>query len=131
MSLLDNLAGALSGAGGVNLEQLATQLGGGGLNTILEKFNEAGLGEIVQSWVGTGANLPIEGHQLQGVLGADAVSKLSSALGIQSSGLASVLPNLIDQLTPNGALPSSDISNLLSQAISSGVLNNLLGSLFK
>ncbi len=132
MSLLDNVMNALgenamSGHG----EQLASHLGGGGLEMIISKLQEGGLGNIIQSWVGTGANLPIGADQLHSVLGADHVAMLSSALGINGSQLASVLPGLINHLTPDGKLPEGGIGDLVSSAISSGALKNIIGGFLR
>ena len=41
----------------------------GGLAGLVERFQQAGLGNVLQSWIGTGANLPISGEQLASVLG--------------------------------------------------------------
>ena len=63
MSLLNDMLGAASGPGGFDIEKLAGQLGNGGLNGLVAKFEKGGMGEIVQSWVGTGGNLPISADQ--------------------------------------------------------------------
>jgi uncharacterized protein YidB (DUF937 family) len=87
----------------------------GGIESLVQKFQAGGLGDIVQSWVGTGANAPVTAGQLERVLGHDAVASVASQAGVSTQqaagGLAAVLPELVNQLTPNGTVPanSSDL----------------------
>ena len=57
----------------------------------------------------TGENQPISGPQLQGALGTDAIAGMASKLGINASTLlpllATMLPVVINQLTPHGKVP--------------------------
>ena len=48
----------------------------GGLGGLVEKFQQAGLGDVVGSWIGTGQNQPISADQLSSVLGSDALLSL-------------------------------------------------------
>lgn len=143
MGLLDNLAGQVLGNLADNLgnrtgDGLAGILGDllgnpqsalgniGGLNGLIEAFQQNGLGDIIQSWIGTGENLPINADQLQNILGGDTLQNLATQLGLNPADaggqLADLLPNLIDQLTPNGQLPDGNgLDGLL------GGLKNLLG----
>jgi len=123
MGLFDDLASqvknAMGGAGaehGDVLGHMMQSLGGGtnagaagGIGVILKQFESNGLGHIVQSWIGTGQNLPVSAAQIQQVLGNSHVRELAAKLGIDPSQaaakLAAVLPHLVDQLTPNGQLP--------------------------
>ena len=81
----------------------------GGLNAVLQQFNGAGLAKEVQSWIGTGQNLPISPEQLGQVFGAGQIGKIASQLGMGqsevTSGLANLLPQLVDKLSPTGSLP--------------------------
>jgi uncharacterized protein YidB (DUF937 family) len=83
--------------------------GQGGLAAIVAKLEQAGLGDQVKSWIGTGQNLPISAHQLQEVLGSDTVRQLAVRFGIPadqlSAVLAQVLPDAVDKASPDGALP--------------------------
>lgn len=140
MGLLDSLVGAVSGQVGNELlskvasslnsptgQSLLTTVVGmisnpetGGLKGLLEKANAAGLGEHVASWVGTGENLPVSAEQIHAVLGSETVQGIASQLGLApaetASGLASVLPEVVNQLTPNGELPAAD-SAVLQQGL--------------
>jgi uncharacterized protein YidB (DUF937 family) len=92
----------------------------GGLNGLLETLHEKGLGDLVQSWIGTGANLPISAQQLLHVLGPHRVQHLAEEAGEQPESaahqLASLLPTIVDKLTPNGEVPQS--GNLLEMGMS-------------
>ena len=74
----------------------------GGIGGLVEQFQSKGLGEIASSWVGKGDNLPISADQLQGVLGGDMVSGLAAKFGVSQDQIAQLLPQVVDQLTPNG-----------------------------
>jgi len=124
MGLLDELAGGLlgkSGAGaglaGSILSMLAGQGGQaqGGLAALVKAFGDKGLGDIVGSWVGTGANLPISPQQIQQGLGAQELQALAAQHGLSPDGaaqaLARLLPGIVDKLTPGGRVP--DASSVL------------------
>ncbi|WP_374511897.1 YidB family protein [Niveibacterium sp.] len=124
MGLLDQLAGELlGGSGGASpVLQIAQQLlqhHEGGLAGLLAQLNQGGLAEQVQSWVGTGANLPVSADQLSAALGPDLLGKLSAALGVDASTvsnhLAEGLPQLVDKLTPSGSLEGH--GDLLAQGL--------------
>ena len=106
-------------------------LGNGGLQAMLSQFEQGGLGQVAQSWIGNGANLPVSTEQLQAVLGSEKVTALAQSLGIDTSQVAAALPGLVDHLTPGGQLPLGNIEDMLGQAVNSGALGNLLGGLFK
>lgn len=134
MSLLDSLAGALGGSqqGGGSAALIGAvlqQLGGNqGLAGLVQQFQQGGLGELVQSWVGSGQNLPISAQQIEQVLGSGALGQLAQQFGLQpehlASQLAEQLPTAVDRLTPQGQLPEAGtggFGDLLGQL--SGMLN--------
>ncbi len=136
MGLLDSLIGAAANAalgssqgerpqgapasglpGGLDPQMLMALVGSvlasaGGLQGLLAKLQAGGLGDAVQSWIGTGPNQPVSGEQLGSALGPDLMGMIASQLGgshQQASGtLADVLPGLIDQITPKGQLPDDN-----------------------
>ncbi|MHA0110932.1 YidB family protein, partial [Klebsiella pneumoniae] len=63
----------------------------GGLQGLIQSFHDKGLGSLVQSWVGTGQNLPITADQISHVLGSDQVKQLASAAGISPDAAGSTL----------------------------------------
>lgn len=95
--------GGLGGLGGMGGG------GGGGLGGLLSQFQQAGLGHVAQSWVGSGPNQPISPQQLQNVFGEDQVQNMASQAGMQPgdflSQLSQHLPRAVDGMTPDGQLP--------------------------
>jgi len=91
----------------------------GGLSGLVDKFRQGGLGDMVSSWVGTGANEPVSADQISSVLGADKIQDIAANLGFSGSqvsdSLASILPQIIDKLTPEGSVPEG---NSLAQSLS-------------
>jgi Uncharacterized protein conserved in bacteria len=85
----------------------------GGLAGLVSQLSQGGLGNAVSSWVGTGANQAVSGDAIQQALGSDKIQALAAQAGISpdmlSSGLAQMLPGVVDKLTPNGEVPSGDL----------------------
>jgi uncharacterized protein YidB (DUF937 family) len=85
----------------------------GGISGLVQQFTSQGLGHLVNSWVGTGNNLPISPEQLQSVLGSEQLEAIAAKAGISpdaaKTGLAHLLPQLVDHLTPNGEVPQGDL----------------------
>lgn len=82
----------------------------GGIGDLLKQFQEKGHTEAANSWVSNGPNKQIAPNDLASALGADQISTLTSQTGMSRdellAGLAQQLPNVINQLTPNGRLPT-------------------------
>ena len=82
----------------------------GGLGDLLKQFQQHGQGEVADSWVGKGENKSIAPGDLGQALGIDQTNALTSQTGLSRdellSGLSQYLPGVIDQLTPEGRLPS-------------------------
>lgn len=80
-----------------------------GLIDLVDQFEKAGLEHLMKSWVGTGQNLPITPQQVTQVLGDDKLSAFAAGLGADPQKvkelLAQHLPQVVDQLTPDGRLP--------------------------
>ncbi|MFC7399075.1 YidB family protein [Chelatococcus sp. GCM10030263] len=90
-----------------------------GLGGLLQRLQDAGHGDTVNSWVGTGQNNPIHPDHLGAALGQNTVSDLAQQAGVNQQELLSVLaqalPALIDRFTPNGRLPTSQEAHALVQ----------------
>lgn len=135
MGLLDGAEGTglsnlLGGNNSALLSSLVQMISNqpGGLGGFLQGFQEKGLGSLVSSWIGTGQNQPISTDQITHVLGSDQVKSIAAQAGISpeaaGTSLASLLPMLIDHLTPNGQVPQQQHqSNLLEMGMS--LLNSL------
>jgi uncharacterized protein YidB (DUF937 family) len=121
MGLLDSLLGKITGGtgGGTESQVLNAVVGmlgnkeSGGLSGLVDTLKKNGLGDIVSSWVGTGANKPITAEQITQGLGNAHINALASKAGISpemvSSTLAKILPNVVDKLTPDGKIPTDEL----------------------
>jgi uncharacterized protein YidB (DUF937 family) len=84
----------------------------GGLEKLVKDLQDNGHGKVAQSWVGTGQNEQIAPNDLAAALGGDTIDALTKETGMKRAdllaGLSQNLPQLVDQLTPTGRLPSSE-----------------------
>lgn len=101
----------------------------GGLQGLVEKFSQGGLGEQVASWVSTGKNLPVSAEQLQTAMSSSGLQEIAAKFGFNTAEmgaqLSNLLPQVIDKLTPNGQVPEggADLSKLAMSALS-GLFGN-------
>ena len=116
MGLFNSIAGValanrLGGSGGVNksaIAQVAIKMlnKNGGLCGLLEKFHQAGLSDVADSWVSQDKNKAISADQISMVLGSDLLSAMAEQLGIDAgviaSQIAQYLPEIVNNVTPNG-----------------------------
>ncbi len=124
MGLLDQLAGQVMGSLGAQKQDSVAQgdlmgsimaliNGAGGLPALLQQLQASGLGEQVASWIGTGENQAVSGDQIKNALGEDNIQQIAQQAGVEpehaSAGLAQLLPQIINQLTPNGQVPQGDL----------------------
>lgn len=118
---LSAILGGLTGGRGGSTGNVLLQLGlsmlqqQGGLGGVLGKFREAGMGAQADSWVGTGQNMNISPDQLQQVFGSGTLGDIAAKLGMSQeqagSAMSQVLPELVNQLTPQGQVtPDSENS---------------------
>ena len=149
MSLFDSVIGALGAApGSSNANATATAndplqaiMGllnqHGGLSGLLQKLQQGGLGEAVNSWVSSGANQPVTADALGGALGHDNVAGLAQKMGLNPAEmlgpLSQMLPQMVDKLTPHGQVPQGDAGNLGAAGGLGGLgdLAGMLGGLLK
>jgi uncharacterized protein YidB (DUF937 family) len=100
------------GLGGLLGGAAAGSVLSGGLNDLIRQFQQSGQGEVADSWVGTGPNKPISPSDLASALGVDRINLLTSQSGMSReellNGLSQNLPKVIDQLTPEGRLPTEE-----------------------
>jgi uncharacterized protein YidB (DUF937 family) len=129
MGLMDAVIGALGQGGGLGkggpgnpdlMRVVLAMLGNdgptGGLGGLVEKFNQAGMGDVIASWISTGQNAPISGDRLGQVLGGDLLGNIASQLGTNpgdaSGQLAQWLPQIVDRLTPQGQAPEGGLGSI-------------------
>jgi len=110
MGFLDNVVNGLGQDAAGGLGDLLK--GQGGVGGLAEKFGRAGLGDVVGSWVGTGANASVTAEQITAVIGHGPIADIAAKMGIspQQAGetLAGLLPEAIDRLTPGGQIDGAD-----------------------
>ena len=108
----EGLGGILGGLGGLLGGTSTDSVLSGGLGDLVDRFKQSGQGEAAESWVRKGPNQPISTNQLERALGADVVATLSEKTGLPReellSRLASTLPEAVDNLTPEGRVPTED-----------------------
>ncbi|TJZ77371.1 YidB family protein [Chitiniphilus eburneus] len=125
--MLEQLGGLLGGGSGVTSLVSDLLQREGGVAGLVERFQAGGLGDVVQSWVGSGGNLPVSPEQIQSVLGSDVVHQLAEKVGLDPQAvagqLAGALPQLVDSLTPDGKLPAAGGGDALSLGL--GALGKL------
>ncbi len=115
MGLIDEVVGRVSEAlspgqaSGLAQNVLNLLQDSGGVQGLAQRFQQQGLGDVISSWIGTGANQPIAAQQIINALGNDRVAALAQQAGIPldqaSAALTQLLPTLVDKLTPNGEIP--------------------------
>jgi len=98
------------GLGGLLAGGAAGSVLSGGLNDLLKQFQQSGQSETVNSWVGTGPNKQISPNDLGGALGSDRINALVEQTGMSRDellrSLSQYLPQVVDQLTPHGRVPT-------------------------
>jgi uncharacterized protein YidB (DUF937 family) len=108
MGLLDGVLGGLVGG------EMASVVNGliekhGGVQGIVNQLESQGLGGVAKSWVGSGPNQPISADQIHQAFGADTIRALAAKAGLSPQDLAgklsTLLPQVVDKLTPSGQLP--------------------------
>lgn len=128
MGLLDQLGGLTGGGGGLGGALQEILGGSGGLDGLVAKFDQAGLGDVVKGWISTGPNPGIGVSQLEQVLGSAQVRDLAAKFGLPLDqllgGLSNILPQAVDTMTPDGTIPTGggDANSVLG-----GILGQILG----
>ncbi|MEO5691762.1 MAG: YidB family protein [Usitatibacter sp.] len=118
MSLFDTFASVL-GSTGVSASRFANLALGlihserhGGIEGLLDRFRDLGLDDAVRSWVGPGKNISVSRDNVIRAIGMPHISELAQAAGIPpelaATELSSLLPQLIDRMTPAGKLPEGE-----------------------
>jgi uncharacterized protein YidB (DUF937 family) len=110
MGMFDGLLGGIVGAGMVSVVSGVLEQHGG-LQGVVNQFERNGLGPTVKSWVSTGPNQAISPDDVHRALGPDLLQQLAAKSGLSvqevAQRLSQVLPEAVDKLTPNGAIPKS------------------------
>lgn len=131
MSVLDEVSTKVKSAIGVKspaagailnaLVELLHRPDMGGLPGLVKKFETAGLGAQIQSWISGGKPLPITPDQVTLALGNNEIANMATKVGVPASEvtehLTAILPDAVNHLTPGGKMPNA------------GMFGELVGSL--
>lgn len=105
-------AAGMAGVIGALAPMVAGFLEDGGLEKLLSGFRGAGLGKQAQSWIGTGPNESISGSQVDQALSHEQIAGMAAKLGLTpeqtSDLLAGVIPGVVDKVTPDGQVPTTE-----------------------
>ena len=119
-------AGQPAAIAGILQQLLAAN--GGGVASVVSRFEAAGLGSNAQSWVSTGENQPVSADQIGKVFSPEQINAWSTQAGTTPDKLCAVLaealPHAVDHVTPGGQVPAPDaipdLSSLVSRFFNSG-----------
>ena len=134
MGLLDDLVGSLTGGQQNNLGQLQAVWNWvqeqGGVEVLIQKFQQGGLGEILSTWLSNGANQSVSSDDIKSAFSSQELESLAGKLGTDVDGasgvLSNILPELMDKISPQGEVhPEATGTN------SSPDLGSLVASIFK
>jgi uncharacterized protein YidB (DUF937 family) len=136
--LMSGLGGGAGGAGGTDPSAALAGLSGavadeGGLDALVGKLRDAGMGDAVDSWIGGGPNQQVDPQALGAALGDDEMQRLSAKSGLDIGALlplmAAFLPQIINMLTPNGTVPEGGLNGAAQGGLGDlgGMLGGLLG----
>ena len=116
--ILGGGAGRGGGLGGGNpllrmlLPLVASMLMNGGLKKILGRLQQSGKGSAGESWVSSGSNEPVDAAEIREALDGQELTRIAQQLGVSedeaAEAVAQVLPDVVDQATPQGELPADD-----------------------
>jgi uncharacterized protein YidB (DUF937 family) len=99
-----------NGLGGLLAGGAAGSVLSGGLNDLLKQFQQSGHGDVAKSWVDNGPNKAVSSEDLAKALGGDQINTLIAQTGLSRqdllAGLSQYLPEAVNQLTPDGRLPT-------------------------
>ncbi len=123
MGLMDSLLGAaasaLGNSSGNSQQNTAIELvmqliqQSGGVGNLLNQLQQGGLGDALGSWVSSqSSNQSVSASDLQSALGGGLLEQVAAKVGVDSNQagdlLSQYLPQMIDQLTPNGTVQDAD-----------------------
>jgi uncharacterized protein YidB (DUF937 family) len=111
--VLGQVLGGRGGSGGGLGDVLGQVFGGaGGLGGLLEQLERGGFGGQGRSWVGTGQNQPLSPDAIGQIFGRDGLGAIAQQAGLSeqdaADGLAKLLPEVVDHLTPQGQVPGPE-----------------------
>ena len=112
--VLSKLGGQAGEQGGMS--QIMKLFGGGGqsngLQGLMSGLTSNGLGEQLQSWIGKGKNEEITATDVQQHVDPQTLNQVAEQAHMTpeqvSQSVAEVLPDMVNQMTPQGQVPAED-----------------------
>lgn len=84
----------------------------GGLGELVDRFRQAGKGQLADSWVGDGQSEAVAEQDIEQVIGEETLGTLMQRTGLSRAELlrklAAALPDTVNRLTPQGRIPTDD-----------------------
>jgi uncharacterized protein YidB (DUF937 family) len=114
MGAFDSIMAKLPGLTGDQIQSLAKGLmdDPSKLTGLVQDLDVGGLGDQVRSWIGTGDNQSVTADQVKQALPQEKLEEIAAARGVTTDqaaqGISTLLPDLVDQLTPDGELPTDE-----------------------
>lgn len=94
----------------------------GGVGAVVSRLKTGGLEQLASSWVSKGQNETPEPEKLGEALGQPRIQQVAQDAGVSETqakqGIASLLPTLVDKLTPDGTVPADGGKGLMSELTS-------------
>jgi uncharacterized protein YidB (DUF937 family) len=115
MGMFDSIMAKLPGLAGDQMQSLAKGLldDPSKLTGLVQDLDVGGLGDQLRSWVGTGENQTVTPDQIKQALPQEKLEEIAAARGVTTdqaaTGISRLLPDLVNQLTPDGAIPSDEV----------------------
>lgn len=114
MGMLDSALKMVLGSGGGPVKKIlgsvVGMVGAGGLSKVLSAFTDKGMGDKVQSWVGTGDNQEITADEVKRAMPAEELQRIADEAGCSVDEAAQIvaqqLPEVVNQATPDGQVPA-------------------------
>ena len=89
----------------------------GGIGAVVGRFQQKGYDQQAKSWVSTGGNQAVMSSAIDEVVGNGELSRLSPQLGVSrqevSAGMAEVIPEVVNHLTPDGSHTGDSADRLI------------------
>lgn len=126
--ILQQVSGSSDSESSSSLGPLLMQLleKNGGVEGLMGRFSEGGLGDLFSSWVGTGENAAVSADQMKSALGSEQISAVAGQLGVDEKGasglLSELLPQLVDRMTPDGEIGNANTGSDLIGSVLGGLL---------
>jgi len=96
----------------------------GGIAGLQKMFQQGGMGGVFNSWLSSGQNSPVSAAELQNVLHSGALQQAAQSAGMDPEKLtgmmSTLLPHLVDKLTPNGEIPEAGALQSMLKGLAAG-----------